>query len=94
MDFNGATPSGREAAVPLDPSKAIHVISDGSLTGAQRELEGRRFVWIHTIERAIAMLRVSIRAQAWFLEIGLRYAKSTWVSALLTHRRRRCARTG
>jgi hypothetical protein len=61
-------PPRRESAIPLDPRKAAHVFTDGTLTGAPKELEARRFIWIHAIERSIAMLRVAMRARTWFLE--------------------------
>lgn len=60
----------RDNAIPLDPRKAFHVITDRALTGEPRELEARRFIWIHAIERSIAMLRVAVRARTWFLDTG------------------------
>ena len=73
MDSGDSTLPGRDAAIPLDPGKTVHVFTDRSLTGVERELESRRFIWIHAIERTIAMLKVSIRARAWFLEDGSKW---------------------
>ena len=64
---------GRDDAIPLDPRKASHVFTDRVLTGAPRELEARRFIWIHALERSIAMLRVAVRSRTWFLENGSKW---------------------
>ena len=70
MEPTDSPSPSRDIAIPLDPRKAAHVFTDATPTDALRELEARRFVWIHAIERSISMLRVAVRARTWFLEAG------------------------
>jgi hypothetical protein len=54
---------GMTAVYSLDLGKSMHVFHDG-LTGMAPEREARRFIWLHSLNNALSMLRTAARAHA------------------------------
>lgn len=67
---------GNNPRIPLSPDKGVHVIRDGTLTGAALELEARRFIWVEALRKCVWMLNTAIRSRESALQSGL-----TWRSA-------------
>ncbi|MBB6582227.1 hypothetical protein [Ralstonia solanacearum] len=63
----------KAAPIQLQAGKSMHIVHDGSLTGAAMELESRRLLWWSALRKSIEMLSAAIRSHEHGVQTG-----ATW----------------